>query len=186
MPRRNRQIPLQAPARNRAPNVRDKHTNSDCYSITIRTGKGIDLGSISFSKVIQFLKEISRHYVLALEMDGDNQHLQGGIFTKKLERQDKLREKLLPYVISMWEEEMEFRGKVITFAARENVRKHALCVKPHNDWEVLVKYCLKDTSHFIGHSSPVDLDHIGFSCRHEVNKQNCKIYWRYGECPRSK
>lgn len=179
---RNTRIPLQARARNTQRVPKDKHTVSDCYSITIRTGKGVSLGSNSFSKVLEYLKGISQYYVLALEMEDDKRHLQGGIFTHIPMRQDKIREKLLPLVVSMWEEEMSNQEQVCTLLARQQVIKNALCVKAHNNWEILVKYCLKDPTYYIGHQSPVNLLNIGFSCKHEDNKKNCKYYWFFGKC----
>lgn len=178
---RNRQIPPQRIARN-ARNSDSKKTYSDCYSITIRTGKGVNLGSNSFSKVLEYLYEISQYHVLSLEMDDEKRHLQGGIFTHVPLRQDKIREKILPYVLSMYKESMEDQGSVVTFLGLEQVKKNALCIKPHNNWEILVKYCLKSPSYFIGHRSPVNLIDIGFACKHEDDKQNCKYYFYYGEC----
>lgn len=155
---------------------------SDCFSITIRTGKGIVLGDNSFSRIIDYLKSISRYYVLALEMDDDDRHLQGGIFLKKEMRQDNLRATLLPMVLDMWECQMIERNELPTSKARKNVQKAALCVKEHDNWTKLVQYCLKDPDYYIGHNSPVDLIEAGIGCKHYDIKSRCKIYWRKGEC----
>lgn len=144
---KNSKIPRQAKS-NIALSKSDKHTYSNCYSITIRTGCGINLGSNSTDSLIQAFT--SHHpeilaYILVREKEGNEEHFQGGVFYKthdKLQdnpRQDKIRDALLPYVIDMYKEQNpQYCTKQL-----QNVAKNALKVVPHTNFKHLYSYCTK-------------------------------------------
>lgn len=115
-------------------------TVSNCYSITVRTGNGITLGSTAVTQLMSYITKISVYSVMNIEKTGSEAHIQGAIYMESSIRQDNLRRSLLPYVIKMWEENEDLP----TDKQREAVKKHGLKVSPHNDFHVLVKYCLKD------------------------------------------
>jgi len=122
---------------------KDKHTVQNCYSITIRPGNGIDLGSDSVSKVIVSLEAISKYCVLTQEFEGETSHFQGGIFCDPPIRQDKLREKLVVLSLQIFEDNCLVLGNLVTTKQQDAVRKHSVMVKPHNDFDILVRYCMK-------------------------------------------
>lgn len=122
---------------------KDKHTVNNCYSITIRPGNGIDLGSNSVYKVIALLRGISKYCVLTQELEGEASHFQGGIFCDPPVRQDKLREKLVALSLQIFEDNCLNLGNLVTTKQQDAVRKHSVMVKPHNDFDILVRYCMK-------------------------------------------
>lgn len=135
-----------------------KHNLSNCFSLTIRTGNGLDLGSKSISELCSYLRDISEHVVLNVEKTGMESHLQGGIYCHPLKplRQDNLRRDLLKYGIKLWEEG-NLRANILPTSKQfENFKKHGICVKSHNNFHTLVKYCMKDLS--VCHPDVLDCD----------------------------
>lgn len=135
-----------------------RNSESNCYSITIRPGNGIDLGSLYISQVRSYLNSISEHCVLNLEKEGVEQHIQGGIFLREPLRQDKIREKILSFVLPMFTEQQAKLGKPSSTKQLENVAKFSVKVSSHNDFHTLVKYCMKDLSVcYVNQSDPYTL-----------------------------
>lgn len=136
-----------------------KNTNSTCdvFSLTIRTGNGINLGLDSVEGIVKsmelYLLSICKHIVLNIEKKDLEAHIQGALFLETPMRQDKLREKLLPYVMGIYNAQ---KGSMVSLKQDENVKKNALKVKPHNDFLVLVKYCMKDL--YVCHPNILDED----------------------------
>jgi len=93
---------------------------SNCYSITIRTGKGINLGSNPLIRLEEYIIRTFTSYIFTIEMENENAHFQGAIYSVTPIRQDKLREKFLSFVIDMYKEDV---GPYITDKGLANVRK---------------------------------------------------------------
>lgn len=123
--------------------ISSSKTESNCFSITVRTGNGLILGSKAVDRIIKYLEEISEQSIVVTEMSYDNMHLQGGVFLKSLRRQDNLRAALLPMVVDVWKNQQEEYGFEVTARAEELVKKHALFIVSHDNWNVLVNYCMK-------------------------------------------
>lgn len=120
---------------------KDKHTMANCYSITVRPGNGFFLGSKAVALILDYLEKDAKYFVLAQEMIEENSHLQGGVFYANPKRQDKIREGLVPLVRQLW---LENNGdKPYSDYYLEKVKKHAIEVRPHTNWDVLTKYCCK-------------------------------------------
>lgn len=124
---------------------KDKHTESNCYSITIRTGNGFNLGSEAVSLILDKIKSGAKYWCLVQEMIEEKGHLQGGVFYDSLKRQDHIRRDLLPLVERLFRDnEIFYTGiDVICIKKVESVKKHALEIRAHNDWDKLVRYCVK-------------------------------------------
>jgi len=136
------QIPRQAFSKSALPKV-DKHTYSTCYSITIRTGYGISLGSYSVDSIIQaFTLEFPDVHasILTIEKADLEAHFQGGIFYSSPKRQDKLRDYFLPHVINLFKEQNPHH----TSKQLESVSKYALKIVPHHSFPILFSYCTKE------------------------------------------
>lgn len=157
-----------------------EHVSANCYSITIRTGHGIPLGSNSVDAIIQwFTSDKSVASILVREqigLDKKTEHFQGGVFYESPIRQDKLREKLLPLVMAMYQEQVP----VFNSKDYENVKKHALKVVAHNSFPVLFSYCTKqvDTDY-----NKIEFEKYGPWSPHELAPQvYCKHnypYWKH-------
>lgn len=148
------------------------NTQGDCFSITIRTGNGVNLGLNSVQGIVTKLHGWARYHTLSIEMEDDSAHIQGVIFTHTPKRQDHIREGLLPLVLQMWREQEELKGNVPTIARENNVKKHALKVKVSTSYENLVNYCLKDVKELISHVGPKSLKQLGYHCEHD-NPPGC-------------
>lgn len=122
----------------------NKHTYSNCYSLTIRTGNGFNLGSKSVKDIIEFIRSISLYHVLNVEMDSLDEHLQGGFYSETDLRQDTIRDKLNKFTINLFKDNAEYHDQLITTKQLEQVSKHACCLKSHNNFDVLVNYCMKN------------------------------------------
>jgi hypothetical protein len=99
----------------------NKHTLSNCYSITIRPGNGVNLGS---NTVISLINYINKHFTTAiftLEKSDAACHFQGGIFTETPIRQDHLASKMRQFAVDMYTETTAFP----TTKQLENVKKHS-------------------------------------------------------------
>lgn len=119
------------------------NTTSNCYSLTIRTGNGINLGSSTVSSLVNHIYATTKYAVLNIEKKDNEAHIQGALFYETPVRQDKLREKFLIYAIDIYKEQCS-DPDLITTTQLENVRKYSVKVKNHNSFDILVKYCMKD------------------------------------------
>uniref|UniRef100_UPI0040476AD4 hypothetical protein n=1 Tax=Yoonia sp. TaxID=2212373 RepID=UPI0040476AD4 len=111
------------------------------YSITIRTGNGINLGSNSISHLVSYLASVSTYCALNVEKTGKDAHIQGAFYADPSIRQDNLRRALLPIVEKIYNDNLD------PFASEKQldlVLKHALKVVPHTNFKVLLNYCLKE------------------------------------------
>lgn len=152
-------------------NIPLSKTESKCYSITIRTGNGLDLGSIAVTRLIDYLSSISKEYVLVSEMEFEKQHIQGGVFFDSLKRQDNLRASLLPMVVDIWRDQQVQLGYEITPRGEEAVKKHALMIVPHNHWRTLINYCYKGFNY--------DAIILKSNISREIQEQCTKFYFEY-------
>lgn len=134
-----------------------KKTMSNCYSITVRTGNGVNLGSNTVNSLINWIANSTLSHILTIEMDDDKAHIQGGVFFENPKRQDHLKSKLLEFAMEMYRENAD--TDYITEKALLNVRKHSVMVKAHNDYHVLKRYCLKDYQ-AIRLSKSLDIDEL--------------------------
>jgi len=151
---------------------KNSKTFSNCYSLTIRTGNGVFLGSSSISKVIELLHSLSDYYVLSIEKEGVEAHLQGGFFNISQElRQDKVREKFLPLALQLYEDIELLNNGLITTKGKENVKKHAVKLVSHNNFKVLSNYCLKDPIRILTYKFPTS-NYIDYFCIHD-NPPGC-------------
>lgn len=120
----------------------NKKTHSNCYSLTIRTGNGILLGSNTVIELFTWLKAKTEWVIISLEKDENEAHFQGGLFYSSPKRQDHLRADIMTFVEKMY---IDCLGdKMQTEKGLLNMRKHALALVPHNDFENLVRYTLKE------------------------------------------
>lgn len=174
-------IPRQAVSQNSL-SKEDKHTYSNCYSITVRTGRGINLGSNSTQAFIQAFTSHSPDilaYILVREKEGLDEHFQGGVFykthpiKKDNARQDKIRENLLPYVIQMYKDDTpNYTEKQLA-----NVTRNALKVVDHTDFPHLFSYC---TKHIDGDYSLIEKELWGpFKPIELAPHIFCEHNWRY-------
>lgn len=123
-------------------NNKNNKTTSNCYSITIRPGNGINLGSNPVMQLLSYIEKSSLYFIFCVEMDGEKAHFQGGVFYESSKRQDNIRRDLLKFTEEIY---INSNGsKPLTDKGLENMRKHALKVIPHNDWDILVRYTLKE------------------------------------------
>ena len=123
--------------KNLTKNLNDGHSNSDCYSITIRTGDGVILGSTLHLAIVDWFHDSDyREYIISIEKnthrnDATEAHFQCGILLTQPQRQDNIRRSILNVL-----------EKCINLT--NDQRKYAVKVKPHKDWSILVNYCLKE------------------------------------------
>lgn len=111
--------------------VSGKHYSYNCFSITLRDGSGINLGSLCHSEFLKWFNSEPQYAVLSIEKSENAAHYQAGVVMLSPIRQDVLRSKLMSFCESLnWNEKQ---------------RKHALKVVPHNDPKVLFRYCVKDS-----------------------------------------
>ncbi len=120
-----------------------KKSYSDVFSITLRTGNGIILGSNAVASLTHYLRSISKHFVLVEELEDDSAHLQGGIYVHPPIRQDHLAAKMKDYIEQIYKERQIEIGNPSSMKRIEQIRKHGVMVKSHNDFNTLVRYCLK-------------------------------------------
>lgn len=147
---------------------KSKSSNSNCYSITIRTGKGINLGSNPFLALKTYIETHFTSYIFTLEKTGSEEHFQGGLFNVTQIRQDHLRNQFLSFAIELYKDSIGDQS--ITTKGLENVKKYSTKVVAHNDWEILQKYCLKDEYYTIfTKSTDINLQNIlpEKYCQHE-------------------
>lgn len=110
--------------------VNGKHYSYNCYSITMRDGCGINLGSRCHTDVLNWFNSQPHYAVLSIEKSDKAAHYQGGVFFLSPVRQDHLRSKLMEIFESLnW---------------NENQKKHALKIIPHKEPDVLFRYCSKE------------------------------------------
>lgn len=109
----------------------------NCLSITVRPREGIPLGSDSFEDLLRFLRD-TPHHIIGLEKEGTpGQHLQCGIITEqRIDNVKRSIKRLFP-----------------NWTPAE--QSHALCVKNHKDWQVLVNYCAKEKVLFFQSSTAI-------------------------------
>lgn len=168
-------IPRQAVSQNSLAED-DKHTKFNCYSITVRTGRGINLGSNSTDAFIQAFTSHFPNilaYILVREKQGLDEHFQGGVFYANPVRQDKIREKLLPHVIQMYKDDTpNYCDKQLA-----NVTRNALKVVDHTDFKHLFSYC---TKHVDGDYSLIEKELWGpFKPVELAPHIFCEHNWRY-------
>jgi len=123
-------------------NSQNKKTVSNLYSITIRTGKGINLGSNPVTELFSYIEKHTQFFFVSVEKEDCEAHFQGGFFYETPKRQDHLRRDLLPFVERMYIDGLGLNP--ITEKGLANMRKRALKVVAHNDFEYLVRYTLKE------------------------------------------
>lgn len=158
----------------------DKHSYSNCYSLTIRTGNGFNLGSESVSHITEYIKNISVFHVLAIEMDGDAEHLQGGFYCETDCRQDIIRDKLNKWTIDIYKFNATIKEQLPTTKHLENVKKRACLLKAHHDYDILVNYCLKDPMRIISTKlSNSQITHFYCTPHHNFKCFKCKPYIHY-------
>lgn len=117
-------------------------TVSNLYSITIRTGKGINLGSNPVTDLFSYIEKSTQFHIISLEKEENEAHFQGALFYGSPKRQDHIRRDLLPIVERMYLDGLG--NSPITEKGLTNVRKHALKIVCHNDFDILVRYTLKE------------------------------------------
>lgn len=115
-----------------------KKTEGSIFSITIRLGEEIHLGNKWISALEEWFKDHSTYRVLSVEkFQQDDEplagHFQGAIYLESPQRQDNIRRSLLALV-------EKFRAEPLT----ANQKKYGIEVRVHNNWELLVAYCLKE------------------------------------------
>lgn len=131
---------------------KQKKTISNCYSITIRTGNGMNLGLNPVQEIINYFKEKNWYYILSLEYTDENPlgpttHFQAGVFLATPSRQDNIRRDLLPHVVESYIQQEYYNGnECVTDKAIQNVKKHALVIKAHNSFDILINYCSKQNN----------------------------------------
>jgi len=155
----------------------NKHTYSTCFSITIRTGHGILLGSDSVNAIIQwFSSDDKLASILVTEqigLDTKTQHFQGGVFFESPVRQDKIRDKLLPLVIQMFKEQ----NPLYASKAMDAIKKHSLKIVSHNSFPVLYSYCTKTVD---ANYELIHFERYGPWTPHQLSpKMYCKHDWPY-------
>ncbi|AXH79566.1 MAG: hypothetical protein [Circular genetic element sp.] len=132
-----------------------KNTESNCFSITIRPGHGIDLGNNA-------VEHFTKHFlsdpnvigvVFNVEKTGIESHIQGGIFLKETRRQDKVRETVARLVSPIMEPPND---DFQTTSSKRAIGKHGIFVVEHNNWHKLVKYCCKELT--VCHPMVMDAD----------------------------
>jgi len=121
---------------------RKKNTESNLYSLTIRTGNGINLGSNPITELFTYIEKHCQYYCISLEKEENEAHFQGAIYYASPKRIDKVKEKLLPIVERMYLDQLG--DTPYTEKGLGNVRKHAMKLEAHNDFDVLIRYTLKD------------------------------------------
>lgn len=117
-------------------------TTSNLYSITIRTGKGINLGSNPVTELFSLIEKQTCFHIISLEKEENEAHFQGALFYGSPKRQDHIRRDILPIVERMYIDGLG--NSPTTEKGLANVRKHALKIVSHNDFDVLVRYTLKE------------------------------------------
>lgn len=143
-------------------------TDSNCYSITIRTGNGINLGSNPVMQLLSYLRKSAKYFIISKEMEDENAHFQGGVFYESSKRQDNLRRDILSYAEQIY---LDSNGdKPITEKGLQNMRKYSVKVVPHNDWDILVRYTLKEGVNYA--TTPVDCI-LPADISHYVPEQFC-------------
>lgn len=107
-----------------------RHTESNIFSITVRPRGGITNAFPDYmEKVRSIIAEYDSQYYFAIEDNGtaESSHLQGMMSFKALVRQDNLR-----------------RSFVKAFPAVDTAEKRSMiCVKTHNNLDILLGYCQK-------------------------------------------
>lgn len=128
-----------------------KHFSSNSFSITIRDGRGIDLGVKCHSNVVEYFRTEGTHAVLTIEKSGNAAHFQGGLIFASPRRQDHLRNEIMALYKDMnWD---------------ASQLKHALKVKAHNDPAVLFNYCCKERRPIIYRCKSLSIEKLlGCNC----------------------
>lgn len=116
----------------------NKKTSGLIFSITIRLGEEIHLGNKWISALEKWFIDHSTYRVLTVEKyQQDDEplaaHFQGAICLASPQRQDNLRRSLLDLV-----------SKHRTEPLTANQKKYGIEVRVHNNWELLIAYCLKE------------------------------------------
>lgn len=123
----------------------DKHYASNCFSITIRDGCGIDLGVKCHSEFVDYIKSSTTCHVLSIEKTGVAAHFQVGALFASPVRQDYLRSKILQiYEPLNWNKDQI---------------KYGLVVKHHHDARILFNYCVKEVDP-LSYSFPIELNRL--------------------------
>lgn len=138
------------------PHSKPRNNESNVFSVTIRTGKGVNLGSNAHERLVSLIESFPQgtRYLFSLEKvdEGNACHYQGGIhFGETLVRQDKLREK---FIRCFRDEKLE-----------EKTLRHGFHIVSHNNWSILVNYIQKENAPFIRNLIPWCQCHkIGKEC----------------------
>lgn len=115
-----------------------KKTSGSIFSITIRLGEEIHLGNKWISALEDWFLDHSTYRVLSIEkFQQDDEplagHFQGAIYLESPQRQDNIRRSLLALV-------EKYRVEPLT----ANQKKYGIEVRVHNNWELLIAYCMKE------------------------------------------
>ena len=123
------------------PNLDRKHTICNVFSITIRTGNGLNLGNKTVSQIEQYFEDHFTQYILSVEKTDVEAHFQGGCFLATPKRQDHIFRDLKKLVLNLYIEQSDEEPSTKKL---EQVARFALMVKPHTSFKALIKYCSKD------------------------------------------
>lgn len=124
--------------------TKDKHTNCDTFSITIRPGNGLNLGNKTVSEIEQYFESTFDYYIISVEKYGSARHIQGGGFSHSLKRQDNIFSKLRELTVKLFKETEESEGRLSSQKRLDQVAKHGCKVEPHTSFRGLVEYCSKE------------------------------------------
>jgi len=120
----------------------NKKTSSTIYSITIRTGNGLILGSKPVNDLFTYIRKNFEFFIFSVEMDNDKAHFQGGVLSTSSKRQDNVKRDIQKFVDQMYIDGLD--GKFPTEKGLYAMKKFALKVVPHNDFHISVRYVLKE------------------------------------------
>ena len=104
----------------------------------------MNLGKKTVSEIEQYLEANFDYYIMSVEKDGSERHIQGGVFSKTQKRQDHIRAKFKQFALSIYHENEEGNDDIISTKKLENISKHAVMVKEHDSFRELVRYCSKE------------------------------------------
>lgn len=137
-----------------------KHYASNCYSITIRDGCGVDLGSKPHNDFVAWIKATALFHVISIEKSGKAAHFQVGMILPSPLRQDSIRSQIMNlYEPLNW---------------NENQKKHAVKVIHHNDVRILFLYCIKEVNP-ISFNYPISVERLrGCQCPDRYEMAICR------------
>lgn len=150
-------------------NKLNNKTSSNLYSITIRTGNGVILGSNPVNDLFAYITKNFQYFLFSIEKEENEAHFQGMVFAEPSKRQDNVRRDLMKYTEAMYIEGLG--DNLPTTKGLSAMRKYALKVSAHNDFNTLVRYVLKDG---IVHNRTPCISRLPKDLQYYVPEQYCQ------------